>query len=987
MQPYKPVNLPNYSSLKHQIVNRKPQTTIPNLGLLQIPQQSQVKSTPSESLFNLKSSKRKLVTETTVFDEISYSKLDFEISEDTPSLSLMTTSPLISFRNHPKNPKNALNSNLKRQQSSEILSHRKRILCKDIAKGLERCNSSKANIVKKDITIFSKNKNSGELPKSSLIIEKRGTLSPNDNEYRSNYADLRKRIFEDDKKHQPKEIKSKEVHQAKPKKEQFNNNGLNFLTIFEESSEFNPKLMSPKTPVIVSETHTHHGSEPRTNFRIFEQTLKNLDKKANESKMSGFSKEVENELNSHNSYMNIGDYLNKNKKSEDGNLKRTFKLDIPRKNLANSESSFQFSSDKKQLRTLECSNNVIRSTEFQDLDRTNSSLANTRYEFSPNLLSKIHQNLVENKSEIKNAIHKNDSVKSPNMSQVSKNSGKPPVYCKMGNKRLITQRSKSMNEVNNVLNLSPAFNITIEDAPSEGISAPVKEEKIRDFLQKKFQNLNLKKKKKSNWTVWEGSHNPILSEYSHIPESGDISERVLRFLEKRPRSKNAFVNDLINKKCYESGKKKEMKRSDSGVLKGEVIPRDKPLSMMKKKMNAKRIQVMQKSQTERILNPITKDISRRIEINLGVNIPQKKSKGALDDIKTTRKGKENEIIFDNIKLIKEVDPITIATEDPNRTDLLVKRIKVDLFSSKMRKETTPASGARNTDISFKNFNTSYAITEGDQRPMSNYYYAREPTSQNKSHKSHHRNTSYDNSYKLRKSKQFILEGDRLLIVDSKKKMKSKSKKKQISGSSIRKRLKFVTKGLLGTNRSQELQADRSLRRKKWSSCLRLDTDMESFQTEDNLKIKKKHFNSAMTVKKNSREVTKENICDEVYIENFSIQPKKSIKKNDRLSFKPQKKHRRNFSKISFEPLKPIISKKRSVSRFGGSVLNDTSRNWGSRMESSKRKASNDGKRHLKRKRRYEIRKKKFGENWGASDPFSRLDITRMAFKPKRKPFR
>lgn len=110
----------------------------------------------------------------------------------------------------------------------------------------------------------------------------------------------------------------------------------------------------------------------------------------------------------------------------------------------------------------------------------------------------------------------------------------------------------------------------VEDAPSE-ISVPIKEEKIREFLQRKFKNLNFEKKKNS-WSAWQG--NETLHEKSSSGYQENLSNKVLEFLDNKPKNQNYIVKDLINNNCYntfqEKITRKENKES-TGILKGEIF--------------------------------------------------------------------------------------------------------------------------------------------------------------------------------------------------------------------------------------------------------------------------------------------------------------------------------------------------------------------------------------------------------------------------------
>lgn len=112
----------NINLLLRQVNKNRPRSTTSNMGLLDIPflkkNHPNLEEIPEVSEYPTKRSKTEK-QEMTIPEENS-SKIDFEISEDTPSISMMTISPLISFRNHRKNPKNGKNfSQVKHKESDK----------------------------------------------------------------------------------------------------------------------------------------------------------------------------------------------------------------------------------------------------------------------------------------------------------------------------------------------------------------------------------------------------------------------------------------------------------------------------------------------------------------------------------------------------------------------------------------------------------------------------------------------------------------------------------------------------------------------------------------------------------------------------------------------------------------------------------------------------------------------------------------------------
>lgn len=153
----------------------------------------------------------------------------------------------------------------------------------------------------------------------------------------------------------------------------------------------------------------------------------------------------------------------------------------------------------------------IKKEEENSSKKSKDTIITNEY-YSSELLHKIHKNLVENKTEIKNAISKNE--KSNKLNQKKKRPPKRP--------RKLNERSKSLNEVNNQKKNN--YDFLLND--------PIDETKIKMFLQKKFTNLNIME---------------------------ENNKRTKTKNEKSP-----YVKDFINKGCY------DLKQNDN-ILKGVVL--------------------------------------------------------------------------------------------------------------------------------------------------------------------------------------------------------------------------------------------------------------------------------------------------------------------------------------------------------------------------------------------------------------------------------
>lgn len=130
----------------------------------------------------------------------------------------------------------------------------------------------------------------------------------------------------------------------------------------------------------------------------FDQTknLGNYFEKKSESKISGCTREIEFEINREDNYLNVTDYLRSRKESygeirqnlfQESQKKTEVKANLKSADVS-SESSFNFSSDKKKETVIE-KINVCKNQEFLNSRTfTNSSYGNTRYDFSLTSLKK-----------------------------------------------------------------------------------------------------------------------------------------------------------------------------------------------------------------------------------------------------------------------------------------------------------------------------------------------------------------------------------------------------------------------------------------------------------------------------------------------------------------------------------------------------------------------------------------------------------------------
>lgn len=936
-------NKPNPKSTKISILRKnlnlnKPQQTIPNRGLLDIPYSKGtsplLQQIPEMPTLSTQAEKQ----EYTIPEGNSISKLDFQLSEDTPSMSFMTISPLISFRKRANYQKNQISRFQKDKENLET----------HPSNFSENNSNIKLRSLQAGSYDFSPDATIGKnYDKESTITEK----NPHGREDQG-----RRNLTEQQKKGCDKFIENEKraglVH---------GNIGKKDLIIFEDTSEFkpfNPRTESPQTPQIQSETHTDHGSEPNRKFKNlikegFEQTLKSnqiIEKKNDSSEIFKMTKEIEIEINKEENYLNVTDFL-KSRKVEFGEIRQNLFIEKNNQKVAekrevtsgkvSSEASFDFGSDNmninRKLNLYKEKNSELGRTNTL----TNSSLGGTRYEFSPNLLDKIHQNLVENKSEIKKAIHKNEDMRSPNMSQIGRTNGKPPIYTKMKKKnRMLDQRSKSLNEVSQV----KKHEFREKEIPKKPeISAPIKEDQIREFLQRRFKNLNFENKTHSG-SIWNG-----ISEEKNDQEltEGDLSSKVLNFLERRQIPKNYLVKDKINKNCYSVLGSKA--KDENEILRGEVL-RSKNGNGKVSKKHKRVIKIMGNYR-----NSQKNIFEKRLKFE-----GKEGNKENQDDVKTTRKSKDN--ILEEIKLIKGSFHGNQASREK-----MIKRIKVNLFGGKSPEITK--------------------LTPKKTIIMNNDEYFLQQNHKSFIHKKVEKNASYDKSYELRKKKQFIVEGKSLFIVDSQK----KSRKRKSDKESIRRRLKYVTNGLLARSKNS------SEKKKHWNSCLKASPEKKSLEEYAPSKIPKRHFNSAMTVKKSQGDVrdidvSKISVFDKKSslrkISQKNSMKKFSQKKNSQKKLLRKKKyHRSQISKNN-----PPIRKNYFSTRIRGNSRRSGDENsiaWNGDVSRLIKGGGKMKRKGVQRKRNAIRSKNNIIRDNGISGVFQRVNKShrnRGSFIDKKKPF-